>query len=196
MHPHTSIILTRHKPLTGCNRNGENYMSKKLSEMTLEELRALDAGAWKDPAFAGTRIPTVEEFLEYVCDKNIVINWELKEYPMELDEEWAYGTIDRLIELIDRYGEFGKPVKNLMYISLIRHMAERTGMSLVKFDNGEIRIFAEKFDVARWSSVAFALDNRVRFVTSMKTYISCKLKKGEDVLKVLIKIFKTYESEE
>ena len=99
-------------------------------------------------------------------------------------------------ELIDRYGEFGKPVKNLMYISLIRHMAERTGMSLVKFDNGEIRIFAEKFDVARWSSVAFALDNRVRFVTSMKTYISCKLKKGEDVLKVLIKIFKTYESEE
>ena len=69
-------------------------------------------------------------------------------------------------------------------------------MSLVKFDNGEIRIFAEKFDVARWSSVAFALDNRVRFVTSMKTYISCKLKKGEDVLKVLIKIFKTYESEE
>lgn len=99
-------------------------------------------------------------------------------------------------ELIDRYGEFGKPVKNLVYISLIRHMAERAGMSFVKFENGEIRIYAEKFDIARWSSVAFALDNRVRFVTSIKTYISCNLKKGEDVLKVLTKIFKTYESEE
>ncbi|MBQ5389683.1 MAG: transcription-repair coupling factor, partial [Clostridia bacterium] len=98
-------------------------------------------------------------------------------------------------ELIDRYGEFGKPVKNLVNISLIRHMAERTGMNFVKFENGEIRIFADKFDIARWSAVAYALDNRVRFVTSMKTYISCKLKKGEDVLKILIKIFKTYESE-
>ena len=75
-----------------------------VDEMTLEELRALDAGAWKDPAFAGTRIPTVEEFLDYVQDKNTVINWELKEYPKELGEEWAYGTIDRLVELIDRYG--------------------------------------------------------------------------------------------
>jgi glycerophosphoryl diester phosphodiesterase len=46
----------------------------------------------------------VEEFLDYVQDKDIIVNWELKEYPLELGEEWAYGTIDRLIELIDRYG--------------------------------------------------------------------------------------------
>lgn len=98
-------------------------------------------------------------------------------------------------ELIDRFGEFGKPVKNLIQISLIRHMAERANISLVKVENGEIRIFAEKFDIMRWSNVAYALDNRVRFVTSMKTYISCKLKKDEDVLKVLRKIFTTYESE-
>lgn len=97
-------------------------------------------------------------------------------------------------ELIDRFGEFSKPVKNLIYISLIRHMAERAGMTLVKFENNEIRIFAEKFDIGRWSSVAFELDNRVRFVTSIKTFVSCKMKKGEDVLKVLLKIFKTYEN--
>ncbi len=97
-------------------------------------------------------------------------------------------------ELIDRFGEFGKPVKNLINISLIRHMAERAGMTLVKLENNEIRIFAEKFDIARWSSVAYELDNRVRFVTSIKTYVSCKLKKGEDALKVLVKIFKTYEN--
>ena len=97
-------------------------------------------------------------------------------------------------ELIDRFGEFGKPVKNLINISLIRHMAERAKVNLVKFENNEIRIFAEKFDIARWSSVAYELDNRVRFITSIKTFISCKLKKGEDVLKVLQKIFKTYET--
>ncbi len=97
-------------------------------------------------------------------------------------------------ELIDRFGEFGKPVRNLIYISLIRHMAQRANVTLVKFESNEIRIFAEKFDIARWSSVAFELDNRVRFVTSIKTYVSCKLKKEEDVLKVLLKIFKTYAS--
>ena len=97
-------------------------------------------------------------------------------------------------ELIDRFGEFGKPVKNLINISLIRHMAQRANITLVKFENNEIRIFADKFDIGRWSSVAFELDNRVRFVTSIKTYVSCKLKKGEDVLKVLIRIFKTYEN--
>ena len=97
-------------------------------------------------------------------------------------------------ELIDRFGEFGKPVKNLINISLIRHMAERAKMNLIKVENGEIRIFAEKFDIARWSSVAYELDNRVRFITSMKTYVSCKLKKDEDMLKVLLKIFKTYEN--
>lgn len=99
-------------------------------------------------------------------------------------------------ELIDRFGEFGKPVKNLIHISLIRHMAERAKMSLIKVENGEIKIFADKFDIGKWSSVAFELGNRVRFVTSIKTYLSCKLKKDEDVLKVLIKIFKTYESAE
>ena len=73
-------------------------------------------------------------------------------------------------------------------------MAERAGVTLVKFENNEIRIFAEKFDIGRWSSVAYGFDNRVRFVTSIKTYVSCKLKKGEDVLKVLLKIFKIYEN--
>ena len=97
-------------------------------------------------------------------------------------------------ELIDRFGEFGKPVKNLINISLIRHMAQRANITLIKFENNEIRIFAEKFDIARWSSVAYELDNRVRFITSIKTYVSCKLKKGEDVLNVLKKIFKTYEN--
>src|SRR5581483_3251771 len=33
----------------------------KVAEMTLAELRRLDAGAWFDRAFAGTRVPTLDE---------------------------------------------------------------------------------------------------------------------------------------
>ncbi|MBK9386974.1 MAG: alkaline phosphatase D family protein [Planctomycetes bacterium] len=37
--------------------------SGSVAERTLEELRSLDAGAWKDARFAGERIPTLEEAL-------------------------------------------------------------------------------------------------------------------------------------
>lgn len=65
--------------------------------------------------------------------------------------ETAADFDDVADELFDRYGEFGKPVHNLMQISLARHMAQRAGLSLVRVQNGEISLFADRFDVARWS---------------------------------------------
>lgn len=98
-------------------------------------------------------------------------------------------------ELIDRYGEFTKPVKNLLDISLARHMAERAGATLVKIENGEIKIFSDKFDLALWSSTAYALGNRIRFVSGTKSYISYRQGKEENLLRVLIAIFTAYEKE-
>lgn len=40
----------------------------KLSEMTLEQVRRLDAGSRFDPKFAGERVPTVEEVLKLVAE--------------------------------------------------------------------------------------------------------------------------------
>lgn len=41
-----------------------------VSEVTLDELKQLDAGAWKGPSFANERIPTLEEILaELPADK-------------------------------------------------------------------------------------------------------------------------------
>ena len=55
--------------------------SGKLSEMTFAAVRKLDAGSWKDPAFAGTRIPTLEEALS-VIPENTWINVHVKEGPV------------------------------------------------------------------------------------------------------------------
>lgn len=38
-------------------------LDRPVAEQTLAELRTLDAGAWKSPAFAGERIPTLAEAL-------------------------------------------------------------------------------------------------------------------------------------
>ncbi len=74
-----------------------------VDEMTLDEILALDAGSKKDPKFKGIKIPTVEEFLQYVSKTDILINWELKEYVNDLGER-AFTCIDKLVALIKKYG--------------------------------------------------------------------------------------------
>ncbi len=55
------------------NGNGE------ISEMTLEQLKEYDFGSYFAPRFKDTRIPTVDEFLEFTKTTNIsVLNIELK----------------------------------------------------------------------------------------------------------------------
>ncbi|RAJ90033.1 glycerophosphoryl diester phosphodiesterase [Larkinella arboricola] len=49
----------------------------KVSELTLAELRQLDAGVRKDARFAGTRIPTFEETLA-IMPRNVWLNCHLK----------------------------------------------------------------------------------------------------------------------
>jgi glycerophosphoryl diester phosphodiesterase len=33
-----------------------------VADLTLDEIRRLDAGSWFDPTFAGEKVPTIEEF--------------------------------------------------------------------------------------------------------------------------------------
>ncbi len=51
--------------------------SGQVSAMTLAELKALDAGGWFDPRFAGERIPTLQEVFDAVGQR-LLINVEIK----------------------------------------------------------------------------------------------------------------------
>jgi len=51
--------------------------SGRVGEMTLAQLKQLDAGSYFDPAFAGERIPTLEEVLE-LAGERLLLNIELK----------------------------------------------------------------------------------------------------------------------
>ena len=92
--------------------------------MTLEELRALDAGFWKGPQHVGERIPTVEEFLELVAPTNMIINWELKEYPRDAGDR-AYICADKLVELIDRYGVAERSLMNSFSQKMLEYVADK-----------------------------------------------------------------------
>lgn len=49
----------------------------RINDLTLEEIRRADAGAWKDAAFKGERVPLLEEVFEAV-GQWVLINVELK----------------------------------------------------------------------------------------------------------------------
>jgi len=96
----------------------------KIDQMTLAEVRALDAGVKKDAAFAGEKIPTVEEFLEFVSKTDMLVNWELKEYPCELGER-AYECADKLIELIDKYGMADRSMMNSFSQKILEYIWDK-----------------------------------------------------------------------
>lgn len=48
-----------------------------VADMTLEQLKALDAGSWFDAKFAGTRIPTLDEVFD-ALGQRLIINVEIK----------------------------------------------------------------------------------------------------------------------
>lgn len=79
--------------------------SGRVIDLTLAELKALDAGIKKGESFKGEQIPTFKEFLEYCRTLDwMTLDIELKIYPEELGTELAFETADRILEITDRYG--------------------------------------------------------------------------------------------
>ncbi len=88
-----------------------------ITDMTLAEIRTLDAGSLFSSAFAGERVPTVRELMELIQDTDMMVNWELKDYPGEVGEEHAFTCADQLIALIEEYG--------LGYRSMLNSFSDR-----------------------------------------------------------------------
>lgn len=61
-----------------------------ISELTLEEIRQLEAGSWKGPVFAGEPVPTLAELLDLVRDR-LVLCIEVKA---------GQGIEERILELL------------------------------------------------------------------------------------------------
>jgi len=56
----------------------------RVADLTLAELKALDAGSWFAPEFAGVQIPTLDEVFDLV-GKQLFINVEIKSMSQETD---------------------------------------------------------------------------------------------------------------
>lgn len=68
-----SALVLMHDTTVDRTTNG----SGKVGDLTLGQIRALDAGSWKDARFAGTRVPTFEEVL-LALPRTVWLNCHLK----------------------------------------------------------------------------------------------------------------------
>lgn len=96
-----------------------------IDQMTLKQALALDAGSWFSPEFQGTRIPTVEEFAEYIAGTELLVNWELKDYPMNVGDEHAFTCVDKLVETIFRYGLENRSMLNSFSERVLEYAASK-----------------------------------------------------------------------
>ena len=72
--------------------NGSGY----VGDMTVSELQSLDAGVRFNGVFSGCKIPTFEEFLDYVVTiPGLLLNVEIKEMTQE--------CVDKTVKLLERY---------------------------------------------------------------------------------------------
>ncbi|NMA42419.1 MAG: hypothetical protein GX946_03455 [Oligosphaeraceae bacterium] len=73
--------------------NGKGEVAKHSAA----ELAKLDAGSWKNPAFAGERIPALEQVLALSQQNNVYCNIEIKSFTAELFD------VKRLVALLHKY---------------------------------------------------------------------------------------------
>ena len=77
--------------------------SGTLSNMTYEQVRQYDFGSWKSSAYAGTVIPTLEEFLA-LCRAIMLHPYiELKD-----NGNYTQAQIQQIVDLVNKYGLRGK----------------------------------------------------------------------------------------
>lgn len=67
-----------------------------VSSMTLAQIKALDAGSWFNQRYAGTRIPTMDEWL-YMCKAGRIIPYT------ELKTEFNMGQLQIIVDKIKKY---------------------------------------------------------------------------------------------
>jgi glycerophosphoryl diester phosphodiesterase len=110
--------------------NGEG----NLSDFTLSQLKALDAGSWKNGKFKGEQIPTLEELLTYLqAFPGILLNVEIKQYTHE--------TVDKTMALLKKYQLDNRYVITCFDADMLKYAFETYGVKCQGFPEEKMTTF-------------------------------------------------------
>ena len=97
-----------------------------VDELTLEQLRGINVGA-THPSGKVCPVPTVRELLELIKNSDMLVNWELKDYPCEVGEAFAFESADRLIDTIRKHGLEERSMINSFSDRVLEHVCGKYG---------------------------------------------------------------------
>ena len=100
-------IVVIHDEKVNRTTNGKGY----VKDLTLAEIKKLDAGSKVNPLFKGERVPTLEEVIQLLEPTNLKLNIELKSNVFPY-----YGMDMEVLKLVEKYG-----MQNRMIISSFDH---------------------------------------------------------------------------
>ena len=95
--------------------------SGNVRDMTLAEIKELDAGSWYADGFFGVTVPTLEEALDAVIERDLGLNMEIKPCPGR-EKETAEVALDVLSSSWDDH--------NRILISSFQHVRLETAMDM------------------------------------------------------------------
>ena len=93
----------------------------------LVEIKALDAGGRFSETFKNTPVPAVKEFIQRIKDTQMLINWELKDYPSVVGDDFAFSAADKLIALIEENGLSARSMVNSFSDRVLEHIYQNHG---------------------------------------------------------------------
>jgi glycerophosphoryl diester phosphodiesterase len=111
-----------------------------VAELTLEQIRRLDAGSWFDSKFAGEKVPTLEEVLSLVAEhreKEVLIAVDLK----------AAGVEQEVVRLAEQH----QVLHRLLFIGRTisePHVRERIKAAATEPQTASVANHADEFDSA------------------------------------------------
>ncbi|MGL3149476.1 glycerophosphodiester phosphodiesterase [Microbacterium sp. A82] len=145
-----------------------------VSEMTIEELRALDAGSWFDDSFTGTKIPTLDEVASHIADSSTDVMIEYK-------GTWSQSAIQTTVEMLDAAGLDGRVITQSFSKKTVANISELAprlpvGWLTEKLDPSTIataqKIGADAVNPSRASAQGVALAHQAKLGVFVWTHDS------------------------
>lgn len=118
-----------------------------MRDLTLKEVQELDAGSWFADSFVGEKIPTLEELLEVVMQRNLGVNLEIKPCPGREVE-----TAEAMLDITTRIWPEDAPPP---LISSFSHVSLETALEMMpEWPRG----FLMDEHLSNWKELATHLD--------------------------------------
>ncbi len=126
------VVVIMHDRTVDRTTNGSGY----IQDMTLKQIKELDAGGKFGKVFEGLKVPTLREFCELVQPyENVLLNAEIKEK--------TYETVDLAMEIFKEYGLMHRCVFTCFDAFIAAYMYDSYGVKVQGFPKEKMENFVE-----------------------------------------------------